>query len=50
MEFLDLLLGFVLGASAGGYGVHWRSRRPRAVKQEDRNAGLARYQDYKNGA
>jgi membrane protein YqaA with SNARE-associated domain len=43
------IVAFVLGCAVGYALGRWIRRRPRKVKQEDRNAGLARYQAVKNG-
>jgi hypothetical protein len=48
----EIFLGFVCFAMGGGCGMiyqQWRMKRPRKFVQEDRNAGLIRYQASKHG-
>lgn len=48
-SFIDLLPIAIAFGVGGGFGYFLRGRHWRKPKKEERNAGLMRYQEYKNG-
>lgn len=46
-EIVELLGAFLAGALSGGLGWRWWIRRPLPFAQEERDAGLRRYQAWK---